>query len=140
MKEVNARVRQLIVDIHYVDEAGIHFDTDVAIEKGYSADEQKEADYILANNNRENDKAILYQAAIMVVDNYRFGVPGVYYIEAVQIVFYHYAVTDTHSFAYEEELLQVAAAKEDSIRYFAFVHNKPLNDEYGNNITQQERT
>lgn len=128
------RIRDLIVDVYWIDDEGLHFDTDLAIVRGYSIAEVKLAENILETNPSHTLKVKQLVDDIMFCAKYRDINPMVYYIEAVKLLFVINKYDNTEIYIFEEDLAKEVSNTEFFAEYLWYVINKSSNDAYGEPI------
>jgi hypothetical protein len=103
MEEVSlARLRQLIVDIHTVCEDGLLFDTDIALQLGYSASEVECAETILELETKDSLHQLYNTYVRRCYPNADFS-PAVRYFPIAKLIFITDISTGITSYIFEED-------------------------------------
>ena len=128
------RIRDLIVDVYWIDDEGLHLDTDLALIRGYSIAVVKLAENIIETNPSHTLKVKQLVDDIMFCAKYRDINPRVYYIEAVKLLFVINKYDNTEIYIFEEDLAKEVSNTEFFAEYLWYVINKSSNDAYGEPI------
>ena len=130
------KVRNLLLDIHTVDHEGIEFDTDRAVELGYTSKEINAAETIITTNNNWSLRAEEIREQIIMLCFWKAIKPVIYYLNDVKLIFIFDISLGIYSYMFEEELedkmRKVDAEAFDN--YLDYVLNNFCNDAFGNEI------
>ena len=130
------RLRELTLEIHSFEEKGIEFDTNKALELGYSETEIEIASKILAMepnvslNNLFKSKIIFCDPDIQSKKAF-----FVYYVMFVKLIFVIDRDANVYSYIFEEDLEEKVMQTQEIITLFEYNEANPvINNVYGNTI------
>ena len=98
------RLRNIITDIHQQSIKEVDFDTDIALQKGYSVKEKEEVEQIILNTPKQTPK---YKDVQMSILRFCFGrqvLPEIYFIEEAGMVYLFFPEQGKYFMVYEEQL------------------------------------
>jgi hypothetical protein len=98
------RLRCLINDIQEQTIDKVNFDTDIAIDKGYTSEEKQEAEQIIIHTPKQTPQ---YRDVRFAILRFCFGrqiLPEILYIEEARIVYLFFPGQGKYFMVYEEQL------------------------------------
>ena len=133
MKEISLqKIRELLLDVHSPSERGVVFDTDNAIELGYSPEEIAFAERIIPI---EPDRTLmsLFKREIIFCNLDKSFTCGIVYIAMAKIIFIIEADGSECDHIFEEDLETKVTEMKNFVQLLAWTTSN-RNDCYGNNI------
>ena len=133
MEEISLqRIRELLLAIHYPVGKGVEFDTEKALDLGYSAEEIAFVERIIPI---EPDRTLmsLFKREIIFCNLDKSFTCGIVYIAMAKIIFIIEADGSECDYIFEEDLETKVAEMKDFVQLLAWATSN-RNDCYGNNI------
>ncbi len=137
MEEISLqRLRELILDIHSFVELGVEFDTNKALELGYSETEIEIASKILAINQNSSLNNLFKSKILFCNPDFQSKkTVYVYYVMLAKLIFVFDEESDIYSHIFEEDLEEKVRETQKIITTIEYFDANPtICDVYGNPI------